>query len=102
MILGYAEKDCPKLALRALRPYDIYEFFWFNPRTGEWSEGQEMQVDTMGQISLPEVPDNLDWAFKAKKKNNDLRVAPTGKPVAFFGKKRIFMDNQESTELKLY
>lgn len=76
LLLGYAEKDCPKLSARALRPADIYEFTWFNPRTGEWLEDQTQQLEVKftGEMKLPEYPDELDWAFKLKKVNKDLRI----------------------------
>ncbi len=75
LIFGYTEKDCPRVRLRGLRPYDIYEISFFNPRTGEWLEKTyELEANCFGSILLPDEPDELDWAFKAKKLNHDLRV----------------------------
>lgn len=75
LIMGYTEKDCPNVRVRGLRPYDIYELSFFNPRTGEWLEKTyQLEANCFGSIRLPEEPDNLDWAFKMKKLNHDYRI----------------------------
>lgn len=67
LILGYIEKDCPRTAVRALRPYEKYEFQWFDPCCGKWGEKIEVRVNSVGMIPLPEYPQCRDWAFKLKK-----------------------------------
>ena len=79
MIFGYTEKDCPRVRLRGLRPYDIYEISYFDPRTGKWLEKKyQLEANHFGSILLPEDPDELDWAFKAKKINTEPRVDTVG------------------------
>ena len=67
LIMGFAEKGCKKLKVRCLRPYDKYSFAWFNPRTGEWLDSIELMVTRIGNIIVPDYPDDLDWAFKLVK-----------------------------------
>ncbi len=68
LVFGYTEKDCPPVRIRGLRPYDTYEISFFNPHTGEWlKETSILTVNHLGTIVLPDEPDELDWAFKAKK-----------------------------------
>ena len=75
LIMGYVEKDCPRIKIRGVRPYDIYELSWFNPRTGQWLEEKvEVEATHMGNIPMPAYPDEFDWAFKLKKLNNDFRI----------------------------
>lgn len=64
LILGYTEKDCKRVAIRALKPYEIYDLYWFNPCDGTWSEPIELQVDSIGMLHVPEYPSDQDWAFK--------------------------------------
>ena len=79
LIFGYTEKDCPRVRLRGLRPYDIYEISYFDPRTGKWLEKKyQLEANHFGSILLPEDPDELDWAFKAKKINTEPRVDTVG------------------------
>lgn len=82
LVFAYTEKDCPRVRLRGLRPYDIYEVAFFNPRTGKWlDDTYQLEANCFGSILLPEEPDELDWAFKAKKINNDLRIDTTDEGV---------------------
>lgn len=75
LIMGYTEKDCPPVRVRGLHPYDIYEVRFFNPRTGEWqAETYQLEANHFGSILLPEEPDDLDWAFMAKKVNKGFRI----------------------------
>ena len=77
-ILGYLEKDCPKIFVRALHPYDIYRLTWFDPRTGEWLENEstELEVGVYGFISMPRVKRNTDWGFCLEKRNREYRLNP--------------------------
>ena len=73
--MGYVEKDCPKIKVRGLRPYDTYELSWFNPRSGEWLDNRvTMEVTHAGNITLLQYPDELDWAFKLRKLNTDFPI----------------------------
>lgn len=75
LIMGFAEKDCPRIKIRGVRPYDIYELSWFNPGTGEWLEEKiQLEATHFGNIVIPDFPDELDWAFKLKKLNSDFRI----------------------------
>ena len=77
-ILGYCEKDCPKLFVRGLRPYDQYRLTWFDPREGKWLNNQsmEMEVHVYGFIAMPYVPENTDWGFKLIRINQKPRLNP--------------------------
>ena len=77
-IIGYAEKDCPKLFVRGLHPYDIYKLTWFNPRTGEWlyDESVELEVHVYGFIPMPYYKENTDWGFCLEKVNKEYRLTP--------------------------
>ncbi len=77
-ILGYMEKDCPKLFVRALHPYDIYKLTWFNPVTGEWidNEQTELEVGVYGFLSMPRVKENTDWGFCLERVNKEHRLNP--------------------------
>jgi hypothetical protein len=78
LLMGYAEKDCPKIKVRGLRPYDTYELSWFDPRTGKWLEEKAaLEVTHFGNILLPAYPDELDWAFKLKKLNTGFPINKT-------------------------
>ncbi len=75
LIMCYTEKDCPDTKIRGLHPYDIYEISFFNPRTGEWLEKTyQVEVTHVGTLPIPEEPDDLDWAFKAKRINVEHRI----------------------------
>ncbi len=79
LVFGYTEKDCPRVRLRGIRPYDIYEIQFFNPRTGQWLEKTyQLEANHFGSILMPENPDQFDWAFKAKKINTEPRVDTQG------------------------
>lgn len=77
-LLGYCEKDCPKLFVRALHPYDIYRFTWFDPRTGTWlnERSVELEVGPYGFIPLPYEPENTDWGFSLVRLNEERRLNP--------------------------
>ena len=77
-LLGYAEKDCPKLFARTLHPYDIYKLTLFDPRSGEWKDDNsvELEVDCQGQIALPNLPSNTDWGFELKRLNDKYLFNP--------------------------
>lgn len=77
LIMGYSEKDAPKLRIRGLRPYDTYEVSWFNPRTGEWAEEKEtVMIDPQGFLITSDYPDKFDWAWKMKKLNDGYPIYP--------------------------
>lgn len=80
LILGYAEKDCPRPAVRGLRPYEVYEFRWFDPCSGTWSEAIEMAVSAVGMLHVPEYPADHDWAFKLKKIEKPYKIDNTENP----------------------
>lgn len=82
LILGYTEKDCPRIAVRALRPYEKYEFTWFDPTKGSWNKSQELTVNSVGMLPLPEYPEDHDWAFKLKKKNLPYQIDTSEHPKA--------------------
>ena len=68
-VLGYAEKDCPKLSVRGLKAYDTYTLTWFDTHEGKWlnAEAKEVQCDSIGCLFLPEFPSATDWAFSLQK-----------------------------------
>ena len=74
LLLGYAEKGCPRLAARGLRPYEAYTLEWFDPSTGVWSAPVELAVDYIGLLHLPAFPADHDWAFKLKKLDRPYRI----------------------------
>lgn len=76
LIMGYSEKDAPIVRIRGLHPYDLYDAFWFNPRTSEWTKINELEVDFNGEVSLGDYPDRFDWAFKLLKTNKEYRLDP--------------------------
>ena len=80
LILGYVEKDCPRTAVRALRPYEKYEFQWFDPCCGKWGEKIEVRVNSVGMIPLPEYPQCRDWAFKLKKSREPYSIDTSEHP----------------------
>ena len=53
LIMGYMEKDCPRTALRGLRPYERFLFSWFDPCNGTFQEETELCVNCVGMIPLP-------------------------------------------------
>lgn len=77
-ILGYCEKDCPKLFVRGLHPYDQYRLTWFDPRNGVWMNDQavDLEVHVYGFIAMPYVPENTDWGFKLIRLNREPRLNP--------------------------
>ena len=77
-ILGYTEKDCPRVSVRGLHPYDIYRLTWFDPRTGEWltDKSVEIEADPYGEFRLPAYPSDSDWGFMLKRVNGQYRLNP--------------------------
>ncbi len=74
--LIYFEKDCPKAAVSGARPGKNYRATWFNPRTGQWIQGnpENLTADRTGKIHLPPFPDNstnseMDWGLKLTRPN---------------------------------
>jgi len=68
--LLYFEKDCPRAALFGATPNARYRAAWFNPRSGEWldGDGDAWTADTQGRISLPPFPggantSKTDWGL---------------------------------------
>lgn len=95
-ILGYCEKDCPKLFARGLRPYDLYRLTWFDPRTGEWLADQpvELEVHVYGFLALPYAPGDTDWGFKLIRINRERRLNPQREfPKLFYDKPRTDEDD---------
>ena len=80
LILGYVERDCPRAAVRGLRPYEKYDFKWFDPCDGTWSESTKLSVSAVGMIHLPEYPGRQDWAFKLKKIQEPYRIDTSENP----------------------
>ena len=67
--LIYFEKHCKKAILSGARPNTPYAARWFNPRTGQWTDGTLLHADQQGRIILPDFPGGLaqsdtDWALK--------------------------------------
>jgi hypothetical protein len=85
--MAFIEKDCPAhVKIRGLRPYDTYELSWFNPRNGEWlADKLKLEVTDMGNITMPDYPDKMDWAFKLKKLNTDLPIRTRDMGLHGFG-----------------
>ena len=73
-VFGYLEAETKPARVRGLRPGDLYRFSWFDPRTGMWSEAAELEVNYYGSIPLPERPNELDWAFKLVRLNDNVRL----------------------------
>lgn len=80
LILGYVERDCPRVAVRGLRPYEKYDFIWFDPCDGTWSGSTKLSVSAVGMIHLPEYPGRQDWAFKLKKIQEPYRIDTSENP----------------------
>lgn len=75
LIMGYSEKDAPRVHVRGLRPYDTYELSWFNPTKGQWlEEKKKIESDAFGEVYCGDYPDAFDWAWKLKKLNTDLPI----------------------------
>ena len=75
LVMGYVEKECPRTAIRALRPFEYYNLTWFDVRTGEWSDPVEIQVDYLGMLHLPAYPTDEDWAFKLNKIDREYEIS---------------------------
>jgi len=80
LIMGYMEKDCPRTALRGLRPYERFLFSWFDPCNGTFQEETELCVNCVGMIPLPACPKDQDWAFKLKKILEPYRIDASEHP----------------------
>ena len=75
LIMGYSEKDSPRVHVRGLRPYDTYELSWYDPAVGKWlEEKKEIESDAFGEVYLGGYPSGMDWAWKLKKLNTDLPI----------------------------
>lgn len=75
LIMGYSEKDAPRVHVRGLRPYDTYELSWYDPATGKWlEERREIESDAFGEVYCGDYPTKFDWAWKLKKLNTDLPI----------------------------
>jgi len=66
LVLLYMEKGTPEITLRGLNSKAQYTALWFDPRTGEWKEGINVQPDGNGKLLLPPKPSDSDWALKLK------------------------------------
>ncbi len=69
IFLAYFEVGCPASRIRGAIPEAVYTARWFNPRTGEWTKVGEgtVKADNIGEITLPALPDERDWALSLVK-----------------------------------
>jgi predicted amidohydrolase len=84
LFLLYFEQDCPSATLTGARPDGQYRAQWFNPRTGQWLDGELglIQADAEGKLVLPPFPgtptkSDTDWALKL---SSTKLPPPTTKP----------------------
>jgi hypothetical protein len=69
LFLIYFEKGCAfPVQVAGGQPSKAYTAHWFNPRSGQWSKlaGGVVRFDRKGHFTLPECPDDQDWALKLK------------------------------------
>ncbi len=66
LFLVYLEKDTPEVSLSGAVASGLYEATWFDPRTGEWGESQQINADDTGRMILPVKPSAEDWALKLR------------------------------------
>ena len=64
-------QDCLPATLTGARPNGQYRARWFNPRTGQWRNGEHdsIKADAEGKSALPPFPgapgkSDTDWALK--------------------------------------
>lgn len=100
LILGYIEKECPRTAIRGLRPYEQYEFTWYNPSEGTWSESKDMTVNAVGMIPLPEYPEDRDWAFKLKLKKAVYKIDTSENPKTSWKEYKKQKERKEGKDAK--
>jgi hypothetical protein len=67
--LLYFENESVLPVLRNFTAGEKYNFRWFDPITGEWTEDKDLVADENGQLMLPEFPGGgkksfRDWAAK--------------------------------------
>ncbi len=70
LLLLYLEKDCPAVTVRSLIHDATYTVTWFDPRSGEWSDGGTITAGQEGRVSLPTPPTPEDWALSLQLKEN--------------------------------
>jgi hypothetical protein len=55
----------PRAIVRGAEINTRYAAVWFDPRTGEWLDGQAVQLtsDMIGRLFVPDMPSDEDWAL---------------------------------------
>lgn len=80
LIKLYFEKD-PKTSLSGVLPNTTYLAYWFNPRTGVWSEAGadgRLTSDATGTLLLPQtLPTAEDWALSLSTEKPAVALAAT-------------------------
>ena len=66
LVLLYMEKGTPETTLHGLKPKARYTALWFDPRSGEWKAGIQVEANGDGKLLLPSKPTESDWALKLK------------------------------------
>jgi hypothetical protein len=70
LFLLYFEKDCPQAAVAGAKVNARYTAHWFDPRSGQWINGDfSLVAEPSGRIALPPFPNqtarsDVDWALK--------------------------------------
>lgn len=67
--LLYFENGAVTATLSGFAPGGAYQWNWYNPRTGEWLDPRDLEVNGAGELTTPAFPDGEsvapeDWAAK--------------------------------------
>ena len=60
--LAYFENRAMRPRLAGFTPQANYRWYWFDPRTGEWSRERTFRADAQGVIQAPAFPDGGNQA----------------------------------------
>jgi hypothetical protein len=67
IFLAYFETGNPKNDFRQIRSARLNSFYhaeWFNPRNGTWINIGKLASSNIGNIELPNLPQETDWGLK--------------------------------------
>jgi len=60
--LAYFENKATRPGLAGFTPQANYRWYWFDPRSGEWSRERRVRADAQGVLQAPAFPDGGDQA----------------------------------------